>query len=80
MEGYAVTGERGCAQKIGTGKGKTFDDAVRDYMNRTPGHLIEPYTRESFISDEAYENRRSNWKIWGCALFDNETDARKAFG
>lgn len=80
MEGFEATGQSGCAQKLGNAKGDTFDDAVRDYMERTPGHLIEAYTRDSFRSDEAYENRRSNWKVWGCALFDNEADARKAFG
>lgn len=81
MEGYAATGESGTAQKIWEGDALDFDDAIKKYNADKNGvTLAEPYTRNSFDSEEAYLNRRSNWKIWGCALFDNEVDARKAFG
>jgi len=84
MEGYAATGESGTAQFIGLYKAYDFDDAVRQYIEDHPefkeNALPSRYTRESFSSDEAFASRRSNWKIWGCALFDNEADARKAFG
>jgi len=80
MEGFQATGQSSDAQMIGKGVGQTFDDAVREYARKNPDSKIEPYTRSSFSSDEHFKNRRSNWKIWGCALFDNETDARKSFG
>jgi hypothetical protein len=80
MEGYSATGEYGTASKIGTGTGNTFDEAVLDYMKKNPDHGIKRNTRERYISDKAYEERRSNWNIWACSLFDNEKDARKSFG
>ena len=81
MEGYIATGESSGANLIGTGEGETFDDAVKDYMFNNPvDHGIAINERNRYISDEAYKNRRSNWNIWACSLFDNETDARKAFG
>ncbi len=80
MEGYAATGERGTANMIGTGQGETFDDAVRDYMARTPKHGIEENGRNRYINESAYQRRPSNWNIWGCNLYDNEAEARKTFG
>lgn len=86
MEGYAATGEHGTAQRIWTGEAKDFDDAVRKYNEKyfkefPDGKFpAEPYTRNCFTSDEAFKNRRANWKIWGCALYNNEQDARKSFG
>jgi hypothetical protein len=69
MEGYIATGESGTAKMIGKGTGRTFDEAIMDYMTKNPNHGIEKNTRG-----------RSNWAIWACCLFDNETDARKSFG
>lgn len=80
IEGYSATGEYGTANKIGNGIGITFDEAVKDYMSRKPKHGIEENERSRYISEQAYQNRRSNWRIWGCNLFENETDARKSFG
>lgn len=85
MEGYIATGEHGTAHKIWEGEAENFDDAVRQYTETQDPEDVKrygpiPYTRASFTDEEAYQKRRSNWKIWGCALFDNETDARKAFG
>lgn len=84
MEGYAATGESGKAQMIGEYKALDFDDAVLQLNDEAIAKYgkpsAEPYTRLSFISQEAFEKRRSNWKIWGCALFNNEQDARKSFG
>lgn len=79
-EGYAATGEHQVASKIGEGFGETFDDAVRDYMSKNPNHGIKENTMNRYVSNESYQSRRSNWHIWACELFDNETDARKAFG
>ena len=79
-EGYRATGEHGTAHFVGTGVGKTFDDAVRDLMGRNPDHGIEPNTPNGYVNQHAYANRRSNWDIWRCDLFDNEAAAREAFG
>jgi len=82
MEGYAATGEHSDAQKIGEAEGDTFDDAVKNYMLRPTllPHGIKENDKSRYRSEEAYANRRSNWNIWACNLFDNETDARKSFG
>lgn len=80
MEGYAATGESCGATRIGVGAGNTFDEAVEDYMSKTPEHGIERNTRERYLTDRGYSERRSNWNIWACNLFDNEDDAREAFG
>ena len=84
MEGYAATGECSGANLIWQGEAEDFDDAVCKYnqeqIEKYGKPSAEPYTRNCFFTQEAYENRRSNWKIWGCALFDNEQDARKSFG
>lgn len=80
MEGYIATGESGTAQMIGKGEGETFDDAVRDYMSKNPEHGIEENDKDRYINDDAYKNRRSNWNIWACNLFDNHNDAAKSFG
>ena len=84
MEGYAATGEHGTAQQIGSYIADSFDEAVQMYINENPspepGAEVRINTRSRYGSDEAYENRRSNYNIWSCNLFDNETDARVAFG
>ena len=79
-EGYAASGESGTAQMVGKGLGSTFDEAVKDYMSKNPNHGIEENSRNRYITEDAYKNRRSNWSIWACCLFDNESDARKSFG
>jgi len=78
-EGYAATGERGFAMLHGKFPGETFDDAV-EYANEHANLGAEKVTRERYRSDEHYKDRRSNWHIWACMLFDNEADARKSFG
>jgi hypothetical protein len=80
MEGYAATGERSGAQLLGYGYGHNFDEAVEDLRRKKPDLGINKYERSQFDSEEDYINRRSNWNVWACRLFDNETDARKSFG
>jgi len=80
MEGYRATGESSGAQMVGTGEGETFDDAVKDYMSKNPKHGIEENGKNRYRTEEAYENRKSNWNIWACDLYDNQGDAAKAFG
>lgn len=61
-EGFAATGERGCASLLGYASGDTFKEACA-----------------SKFKDDHYYNP-VNGTYWGCGLFDNEDDARKAFG
>jgi hypothetical protein len=79
-EGYVATGEHQRAIKLAEAFAETFDDAVKHYMDTTHNHDVNKVTRKRYTSEEAYQNRRSNWEIWGCMLFDNEADARKSFG
>lgn len=80
IEGYRATGESGTAHTIGSGIGENFDEAVKDYMEKNPNNGICKNERNMYHSDESYNNRRSNWNIWRCNLFENESDARKIFG
>lgn len=80
MEGFAATGQHGSAHKIGEGEGRNFDEAVKDYMAKTPNHGIKPNDRRGYATEAAWLDRQSNWNIWGCNLFDNEKEARKSFG
>jgi len=64
-EGYAATGERSGATYFGAAKGHSFKEACDKFMAKD---------RESHYYDPA------KLTYWACRLFDNETDARKAFG
>ena len=78
-EGYAATGEHSGAHFHGKFPGETFDDAV-EYANKHHKLGAERNGRDRYINDNYYAQRRSNWNIWACNLFDNESDARKSFG
>ena len=82
MEGYAATGESGTAQKINKQPiiARTFNEAVRYYMDNNPGHGISRNERSSYVSEEAFLDRRSDYNIWACDLFPTEAEARKSFG
>lgn len=80
MEGFIATGQSQGAHKIWEGEAIDFDSAVTQYMIEEPTVKVEINTRNRYISDEAYHNRRSNYNIWACNLFDNATEARKSFG
>ena len=79
IEGHCATGESGTAEMIAEYDAKDFDAAVAQYMKDHPDE-VDIYKPEHFYTKADYLNRRSKYKIWGCALFDNEIDARKAFG
>lgn len=65
MEGYSATGQHSPAQFLGTYKATTFREACLAHRDT----MREPeYFNETDLS------------IWGCKMFDNEEDARKAFG
>lgn len=76
-EGYRATGEEGFATLDGKFEAETFDEAVEKY-------LIHKENTDWKDIRKHYEyrpdNERSKHFIWACALFDNETDARKSFG
>lgn len=64
MEGWRVTGEHHRAQWVGDGVGETFREAVLEWYSRTKDKHFNVV----------------EFTIYGCRLFDNETDARKSFG
>ena len=65
MEGYITNGNRSDAQFVERAKGWTFYDAVHNLSKRMPGK---------------FNWRGGEWDIWLCTLYDNEVDARHAFG
>ncbi len=70
-EGWCATGCEGIPQEAkfhGKFEGKTFTDAIRSFRDS----LDDEYSR-SFVD-------MKNQSFWGCRFYDNETDARKAFG
>ena len=69
MEGNGAQGNAGPAQLIGRHLAETFDKAVRQYAKENPDTTID--------WDRFGKGRHA---IWACELFDNEEDARKAFG
>lgn len=64
MEGYRATGDEQPAQLLGECLASSFDEAVGMV---TEGRDDVRYTGGA-------------WVIYGCRLFDNETDARRSFG
>ncbi len=67
-EGYVATGDISCANYHGKFNGETFRDAVEAFAN-----TLSSKDREAYIDMEKLS-------FWGCRFFDNESDARKAFG
>lgn len=64
-EGYAATGESGGATLLGHAIARTF----REACDKVAGELSDP---------KLYNSKQLTY--WGCRLYDNEADARKAFG
>lgn len=67
VEGYEATGQRRGAKFCGKFKGASLKDAVIAYRDS-----LNP-TAAAYISVDGMTE-------WGCRFFDNEADARKAFG
>ncbi len=69
-EGLAATGEAETAWQLNESaiSAPSFDEAVRLYSEANE-------SRHLFRRD-----RNGTWTYWGCRLFDNESDARGAFG
>ncbi len=70
MEGYAATGESGTAQYVGSVKAKSFGGACIKFSKTKEGIKKQ--------WDEYFDSKKLSY--WGCRLYDNETDARRAFG
>ena len=65
-EGYAATGESGGPTFMGTGRGRTFDEAVEDLKAREPSHYWSGTGAES--------------RYWGCRVFESQAEAAVSFG
>ncbi|ACL42417.1 hypothetical protein Achl_4466 (plasmid) [Pseudarthrobacter chlorophenolicus A6] len=69
-EGFAATGEAETAWQLNESPigAASFDEAVRLYSEASESRYL--FKR----------HRNGTWTYWGCRLFDNESDARGAFG
>ena len=65
QEGYRATGNQASARKLGEADGDDFKAACIEFA------LENPEWAKHFDSERMTH--------WGCRLFDNEADARKAF-
>lgn len=69
-EGWAATGERQPASLLYRGEHASFDEAVAAWMATLPDEGRADVRQEP----------GGRWSVWGCLIFDNEEDARRAFG
>lgn len=79
MEGFSATGQQQEASLLGTYLAESFDDAVEEYKKKHPADVN---TRNRFAprNEQGVMPQLTVHSIWGCRLFDNESDARKSFG
>lgn len=70
-QGYDATGSHCPAQHLFDATGKDLNDVVKTFVDG----IVDD--SKSFWR---YNTERSFWTHWGCRLFDNEADARKAYG
>lgn len=70
-EGYRVTGNEGKAHYIDSSYGASFQEACDKFFSKFSKKELNE--RFGGYSSESLS-------VWGCKLFDNETDARKSFG
>ena len=73
IEGYAITGGSGEATHHGSFRAENFDQAIDMWLDTMSDEEIYQYY-------QWYPGREHPHTWWGCRIFDNETDARKAFG
>lgn len=81
MEGFRATGDYSPANKIGECEANSFQEACNILMCEQYLERVSEYQK----SGEYYDPDRWDYDprgpaYWGCRLFDNEIDARKAFG
>lgn len=70
-EGFSVTGEYQKASYHGEFEAETFEQACDKWAE-----TLDEYSKKCYTPSK--DGRRP--MLWGCRLFDNETDARKSFG
>lgn len=70
-QGYDCTGDVSPAQHMFDADGDNLNDVIKKF--------VDNITDDS-KSNWRFCNERNAWFWWGCKTFDNETDARKAFG
>ena len=68
IEGYRASGDSAPAQLLGRVDAETFAEAC-----------------DKLCSPQDWQQRHGNYDrqrgtVWGCRLFNNETDARRSFG
>jgi hypothetical protein len=80
MEGYAATGESAKASLFAKEEGEDFDDAVRRYFDKHPRSDYDCRKRYAPRNSDGVMPLVTTHSIWGCRLFDNESDARASFG
>ena len=69
VEGFAVQGNQGTAQFLGTYEASNITEAVMQFMDENPDTEVELHR----FGDHEHA-------IWGCRIFDNEKDARRSYG
>ena len=85
-EGFAVTGNQSEASYIGKASGKTFNEACdnfrypEDVLGYDGKVIIKKGDPLGLDKNSDGKNRYDRPSIWACRLWDNEADARKAFG
>ena len=75
IEGYAASGDSGKHQLLGTCKGKSFRNAVLNWVESKIKDMgFVEFTRH-------YGNfNRKELTLWGCRLFPTEEESAKSFG
>jgi len=71
IEGHTATGNRVLATYHGKIRGNSFVDAVKRFVE------TQPKSEQSYWR---YQSALQVWTYWGARAFDNEQDARRAFG
>lgn len=82
MEGFSITGTHQKARCITELPilASNFSRAVKKFKEDHPEFNIEKNKPTQYSDMEAYKKRSSNWSIWGCNLYPDETTARESFG
>lgn len=84
-QGYRATGEHSTAQFYGVIEAENFVEACKKRFEGDPSFSVEePIEITSETARLGLKrmgiNQETRCYLWICRLFDNETDARKAWG
>lgn len=75
MEGFNDMGNRQGAQLLDSVEAETFDDAVRAHIASLP--KVPDYPGGSPAAAYYRQDEDGSWRMWGCKLHSDETEARK---